>query len=114
MEPEGRDRDFIAALKEELSPGASSFEEAVRQVGTAQLVRAVFRRVALFAEMFVDIVEFFTTAGTGAIIGRSSWMARSSNSPILGSFQKRWQQIEGMLVVPVAGLGSCGRYARRC
>lgn len=106
IEPKGRDRDFIAALIEELSPGAISFEAAVREVGTEQLVRAVFRRIAPFAEMFVDIVEFFKSAGATA--GREHWQVKLDGSILelahFESFQQRWQEIEGMLDVPVAGV----------
>lgn len=102
IEIEGRDSDLITALKQDLNPASTTFEEAVRSASTDALVRALFRRVAPFATMFADIVAYFKAAG--AKTGRDHWRVKVDDEHLdlkdFEEFSATWRSIEGLVDLP--------------
>jgi len=104
IEIDRRDRDLAVALREELAPEAASLEAAIRSVSTDRLVAAIFRRVAPFAQMFADIIDFFKAAG--ARTGREHWRIKLEHENLelkdFESFIEHWTSIKMLVNVPSA------------
>jgi len=102
IEVERRDKDFVSALKDELDKSAASLDEAIRGASTDQLVSAIFRRIAPFAQMFGDIVNFFKAACVQT--GRDHWRVELENENLdlkqFESFLEKWSSLPLLVEAP--------------
>lgn len=71
IEPNGRDKDFVDALRNYLDPKATTIEEAVSSSTTDMLVKGFFSGIAPFSTMMLEIMKFFTQASEK--YGKNQW-----------------------------------------
>ena len=84
IEPEGRDKDFVAELARVLDPAAfdpntPDIDAALARATTSDLVRAMFDVVAPFGAMFSDIQALFLKSD--ARLGRENWTLAIEDIP---------------------------------
>lgn len=91
LEPEGRDSDFVEALRQTLDAEASNLEIALERCTTEQFIRAFIATAGPYVEMLKGILRMFECAGVTQ--GAAHWKISFDDYEESVEHFKQWEKI---------------------